>query len=260
MSSVTFTSEHTSAAIRGWERAHAGGVTSDLAAGLLNLRYHAAEVMARTPVCPDYVHDLYRRRTSDRVAPFDFVDSFMTCFHLGGAISPMTFRVDDREATAFQVQLNTAMVVGNDVTRFLARLHAQCELHGWVAEANRPWLADIIDEGRRTGLMRPGAGWEQVAELLRNGDGGPVVTWDSGGGSFPDRYECGWEAADGTDDEEAEETWDALPAAERWALGVAKLRTDAEWSPERHSRPHFGGGLTVFDLTRAPDAAEGPAR
>lgn len=249
MSSVTFASEHASAELRGWERAHAGGIMADLSAGLLNLRYRISEIMANTSVCPDYLRSAYAQRVSGGVVPLDIIDSFATCFHHGGSISGLAFRVGDREATAFQVQLNTAMIVGNDVIRFLARLHAQCELRGWVAEENRPWLADIIDEGRRTGLMRPDAGWEKVAELLRNGDCGPVVTSYSVTQPFPNRHSSAWTPDPKLDSDEADEEWYDLPAADRWALGVTSLRPDAEWSPERHARPHFGGGgLTVFDI------------
>ncbi|GAA4304598.1 hypothetical protein GCM10023178_11830 [Actinomadura luteofluorescens] len=39
--------------------------------------------------------------------------------------------------------------------RFLARLHAQCELHGYVEGPNRAWLADVIDQGPAAGVPAP---------------------------------------------------------------------------------------------------------
>jgi hypothetical protein len=45
--------------------------------------------------------------------------------------------------------------------RFLARLHGQCEVHGWVAGKNRAWLADIIETGRETAILRDDMGWRE---------------------------------------------------------------------------------------------------
>jgi hypothetical protein len=249
MSYVEFASEHAEARLSGSERAHLGCLTRDISRGLLAPCHYGREIMARVVKAPDYLYATYRKyQRSEPGSGLIFDRDFTATFNTD---DDMRFRVGDRTATALQVRTNTAVLVGNDVVRLMARLDVQCELHGWVGEANREWLARLIDDGRASGLMRPGEGWEGVAALLRNGDGGPVVTSYSVTGSFPDRSEIGWVPPGGEkwNDEALDEAWYALSAAERWALGVGSLRPDVEWSPERHAAPHFGGGLTVFDLT-----------
>lgn len=84
----------------------------------------------------------------------------------------------------FELVLNAALRVGGDAIKLFARLYGQCELHAWVAQANRRWLADIIEAGRASNIMRgPDAlrewgTWEGVIALLRNTrkHPGPVVT------------------------------------------------------------------------------------
>lgn len=93
---------------------------------------------------------------------------------------------------SFSLVLNTAMRVGGDAVKLCARLHGQCELHAWVDEADRPWLAGIIEAGRDVGLLRAEGWlrewgtWEGVVELLLaiKEHPGPVVTDYSVSDSF----------------------------------------------------------------------------
>jgi hypothetical protein len=254
MSYTTFESGHAEAALRGTEQHYSGWFVRHLTDGLLDPLNRADELMARIENAPDYLRATYQSGAGWGIR---FADSFRLASH----VDTMAFRVGDRRVTAFELQLNTAILVGNDAGRLLAFLAAQADIHGWVAEHNRGWLADIIDEGRESGILRPEQGWEQVAALLRNGDGGPVVTSYSVTSSFPSRSEIGWAppAGEKWSDDALAEAWSELPAAERWAIGVTALDPGAEWSPERWHRPMFGGGLTAFDVT-APLSDDEAAR
>lgn len=121
-----------------------------------------------------------------------------------------TFVVDGHQLDAFDVALNTALVAGDPVVQLAAKLYGWCEVHAWFDGPDRAWLADIIDEGLRSGIYRRGLwyadqpdtpkdrwsdqGWADVQKLLRARDDEPVVTSYSVCDSFPNRVIAGWEA------------------------------------------------------------------
>lgn len=65
---------------------------------------------------------------------------------------------------------NTALVLGSDAVKMAARIHAQCEIHGYFEGKNRKWAADIVRKGRQAGIFRANMGWEEVIDLLEKGD------------------------------------------------------------------------------------------
>jgi len=136
----------------------------------------------------------------------------------------------------FQCELNTIVKIGSDSMKFIAWIHGQCEIHLWVDGPNRAWLADIIDEGLKIGILREESqgydGWGKVAELLRESDEGEVVTSYSVTESFPHF------------DYEKDElmTWeDSI----EW---LKKRGGGTEMKPEEWNEFHFGEGKTAFDL------------
>jgi hypothetical protein len=155
-----------------------------------------------------------------------------------------------------------------------ARLHAQCEIHAWVDGPNRAWLADIIDEGVETGIMRPHpdmddiekTGWQAVTTLLRRTDSEPVVTSYSVCEQFPNSYASTylppwpegvteeWDALTEKQQREREtlsDAWYDLPGGEQWRMGMEWLRVQRgglELEPEGFYDFGFGNGFSWLDL------------
>jgi hypothetical protein len=149
----------------------------------------------------------------------------------------------------------------------MARLHGQCELHAYVEGANRAWLADIIERGRETDVLRPQMKWEQVAEFLRSRDDCPVVTSYSVCDQFPNRHVAGWVAPmskyeDTGEEYEDTDAWYDLPEAERWQRAMDGLRAQGnglELKPDNWNTFHFRDGVNGFQLRRIAEALAAPA-
>lgn len=122
-------------------------------------------------------------------------------------VQGLPLEVAGAELHSNNVELNTALAVGNEPLALAAKIHGWCESHCWVDGPDRNWLADIIDAGLEAGLYRrgiwyepaPGAerkwssqGWESVTELLRSRDDGPVVLSYSVCDQFPNSHIAGW--------------------------------------------------------------------
>lgn len=182
MSRVYFHAKDKEAALYGSERAYAAGVVGDLfeVATGLNSSYRAEET-ARLflPLVPQG-HYL-------RSMPGDqFVQSLKSCLSIDsfGMLEDPDIEVDGVACSLFSIKLNTALALGGDAVKLLARIHSQCELHGWVSEENAPWLAEIIEQGLEHGILRSDQGWDSVVELLKN-PGSDVVMSYSVCDSFP---------------------------------------------------------------------------
>lgn len=99
---------------------------------------------------------------------------------------------------AWILNLNTSLLVGNDAIKLLARLHAQCEVHCFVREPNRNWLAEIIEYGvQRKTLREP---FTALAAWLRTGPPGDVVCSYSVTDQFP-RYDVETDARGNWDEQ-----------------------------------------------------------
>jgi hypothetical protein len=252
MSRVYFHSEDGTAELLGCERAYADGIVTDIAVGLLDLDWNAERLSSLVS------SSHYIRHHPERTPGWQ--SSYTTAFKIGSK-GLVTWK--GREIDPFDLRLNTAMLVGNGQVRFLARLHGQCEIHGYVQARNRTWLAALIREGRASGLYRSDMGWEEVADLLDNSKPGPVVMGYSVTRGFPSyehAVESGWIAP--VKDDEREEFYDRLGTAAQWGLArkwLKKQHPSLEIAPGRLfpglGGYRFGNGLTVLDLL-APDYAE----
>lgn len=135
---------------------------------------------------------------------------------------------------------NTALVAGSDVVRVATKLGQWGGQHCWVEGSDRKWLADIIDEGLRTGIYRRNfwyvdrpcdgpvseqpdrkvsvQGWDDVLALLRESDDGPVVLSYSVDDGFPNREVADWAppalpedwAPSWADGDQGRADWDAM--------------------------------------------------
>jgi hypothetical protein len=237
MSRIYFHSPSGTAELRGSERAHMGLTCAALTAAMFR---PGKDVWSKRPALLSLILPGYDERMFDIYLSSGNRD----------------FEVDGAKYDAFSVTLNTALAIGGDPLRLMARLHGQSELHGWVAGPNREWVAAIIDEGRASGLMRAGQGWEKVAAFLRTSDSEPVVTSYSVCDRFPNAGVAGWKDANGGDD------WYVLPHAEQWDRAFAGIQgTGLEFRPDAWVWPDFSfmHGQTAMSLLDAAAALLAPS-
>ena len=154
---------------------------------------------------------------------------------------------------SFSAILNTAYVMGCDAIKLLARIHGQCEIHLYALGHYRAWLAEIIEEGVRVGIMRPNHGWEESIPFLTSTDTEPVVFSYSVCRSFPNPYIANFQPVH--DDEYDEDNYDAfyeLPRDEQWRMGMEELRKQAMLglNPDNWHNYYFGDGVSAFDFVR----------
>jgi hypothetical protein len=256
MSRVYFHSLSDEAAeLRGSERAHASFVVNQIALGLLHIDGYDREKQLREWLPQDH----YLRRSQ----PGQFAQSYATAFFVGDGDLIVK---DGQTINAWELALNTGIAVGNDTVRFMARLHAQCEIHGFIEGPNRKWFADIIREGRSTGLYRTDQGWEAVINALEVRDTEPMVMSYSVCDGFPNSdvgdwlppwpegVEHRWSALTPEQQREREarsEAWYELPRDEQWERSLKNIRTSRKWlelKPDHWADYRFGHNLTVWDL------------
>jgi hypothetical protein len=237
MSRVYFHSPSATAHLSGAERANAGFMIDKIGLSLLRaLDPYSADVAWMGRCVEPSPGDLSDPRNLRHLA---------THLRFGGDVAFVA--ADGTRHGVWTVLLNTAMRVGSRPMKFLARMHAQCEIHGWVEGRNRAWLAKIVDQGLKDRLYREGMGWDEVRTLLRARDDEPVVMSYSVCMQFPNESAAGFEAPE--DDEG--EAWDALPTEEQWRLGMEGLRAQGgglELKPEWFDDYHFGSGATAFTI------------
>jgi hypothetical protein len=159
----------------------------------------------------------------------EYEESILTWLRVGGRgmCNPETGAPVD----AFGVILNTAMTLGGDAVRLMARIHAQCEIHGFIPPESADFVVGIIEQGRKTRLCRDGMGWEAVTALLKASAVAklPVVMSYSVTDTFP-----GWDAQ-----KDEPKTWDVAFAE---LDGLLAIREET-WKDY-----HFGDGSTLLSL------------
>lgn len=260
MSRVTF---HTRCGeqveLLGVERHYAGNLVNDLAFTVLfGSSNHAAE-RRRAQLTPLLEPECFLRQL-----PFKSDAAWVEGFRIWWATASLEgahLLVDGVKVGCWDLALNTAIVLGSDAVELLARLHAVCEIHGYVLGQDREWLAEIIEQGREDNVLRPGVGWSLVAELLRKEDDGPVVMSYSVTDGFPNTDLCSWFAGSSEDDDPdawnaREQEWMALDHPAQWDLSWEALM---EWErkhgnvrldPDTWGIQGFGNGWSMFDLLR----------
>lgn len=180
----------------------------------------------------------------------DWAEAFETAL-FDGSLRPI---VQGKEIDPFALVLNTASALGSDAVKMIARIHAQCEIHGFVKGENRAWMADII-ENSPIDVFHPDKRWRDVVELLRESDEGPVVmsysVTDDFLDSAGDEWQIEWKVAPpyGTF-EEAEDAWEALSHEEQWDYAVKWLYTKEgfEITPNEWPIAFSGSTLTVGQM------------
>lgn len=244
MSRIYFTTPTDEAEVRGWERAWMGLVTAKAGATLIREAI-SVETLRDRFINPN--HSLMNRRSPNQLDAewarwFDL--SLATHYDL----ETLMVGVDGEPLNAWEVSLNTLMAAGSDVMRLMARIDAQCESHGYIEGPARAWFAGLIEDGRRSNMLRADSGWESVVELARADDRTPMVMSYSVTDGFPNPRTSTFELPEGDEDCES---WGALPLERRWELGMEWLRAHPgklELSPVGWGSYRFGHGVSAFDL------------
>lgn len=224
MSRITFQSRTASADVRGNERAHMGCLTSDLFCGLLVDRpEELAEIVEREGEWKElyerWKHEIEIQRYGV-ASDIGLKIKRLAHLYIGTGWAREKFRIRNKKNEIVPVDiwdpvLNTALAYGSDALKLFTFLHAQCEVHLWVAGKNRAWMAELIKQGLRSKIYRKTMGWESVIELLESSSRGSVVTEYSVSESF------------------------------YWKNGLPK---GMELTPHKLATSWFGDGYTVDDL------------
>lgn len=231
MSSIAFSTPSDEARVRGPERFMMGALCNDLMLAAFGPREHRDWLK---PLLPPELGGWSPRN----------VEYWLRG---GGRLLAGPEGVSD----AWTLGLNTALTLGNDTVRLMARLHGQCEIHCWAEGKDRPWLAKMIRAGLRDRLLRDGMGWEAVAGLLEARTDEPVVCSYSVCESFPGPHmlPAGHPLRDAADDD-GDAFYD-LPPAEAWEACMQGLRESDDLlqiRPEDWHAFRFGNGLDAFSL------------
>lgn len=246
MSRIYFHSQHGEAEVRGWERAHAGMLCNNMLMVALGVSDMDDMPSHPSPIRKILPPDCYALKKTG--AQFQ---NWLSTWIGGAGGEDHYFIVNgDRKVTVFAAALNTAHAAGSGPIKFLARLHGQCELHAYVEGANRAWLADIIERGRASGIMRKDSGWENVIELLRARDDEPVVTSYSVCEQFPNPGVANWQSND-------DEAWYKLLKDEQWRLALDGLRNTKgklEIKPDDWRAYTYRHGINGFQLRAYADS------
>jgi len=237
MSSIAFHTKERTVRVGGVERMTMGWRCWSLFRSFLHLEAPSEQMPRFIAMLPP---DHYAHQSHDKARAIE------TALH----VSRGDFRWRGEDIDLFALHLNTALVVGNDVIKLMARLHGSCEIHAWVDGPNRAWLASIAERGLALGLLGSDKrlhmypGWPAVIELLRESDQGEVVTSYSVTDSFPN-----YEDREDEDEDREQMSWDVAMDKLRKLDGGFELKPD-NWDTFR-----FGHCLSAVDLV-ADDYAE----
>lgn len=134
----------------------------------------------------------------------DYANSFNTWVSVGNE----NFEYKGESYSVFHMTLNTALTMGSYPVKLFAFIHGQCEIHGYIIDENKEFVASVIEEGLDIGLYRKNQGWEGVIKLLQESTG-PVVMSYSVCDVFPEEFRTFNEEEDDYDyDEPIDEVWD----------------------------------------------------
>lgn len=237
MSYISFQTPDRIIYLRGAERFHMRMMCVDMLSSAIGWKSYGDE----HPLKPYIPADNYVHHSPSRFA--ENADLWMRGYD-GCFVTP-----DGEYINTFDLALNTAYVMGSDPVKLAARLHGQCELHCYVENKNKLWLAEIIRKGLKLGIFREGMRWDEVIDLLLTDDGHPVITSYSVTPGFPDRRVTNWEPTPDEDEGDAD-SWYALPKDEQWSMAMAGLRAISllELKPDNWDDYTFTHGVNGYQL------------
>jgi len=246
MSRVYFTTHDAQAELRGSERAWLGLFSQAIGVGML------PTFDLRDVIYPESERQRLMLSRTD----------LETALRIN--ISGLTFQIGTHRVEPWIVNLNTALLMGNDPVRLGTYIHAQCEVHGWFEPESFPWVVDVIAAGRESGLYRNDAGWEDVRDLFVDAED-PIVMSYSVTESFPD---LGLVLRSGLGPEphlDTEYWWEGLDDEARWDLSMKALlqvmqpineKTMAEGFVSRDGEPAYNAMDLYDELHRLREAKD----
>ena len=181
----------------------------------------------------------------------------MLSIHFGGRD---TFDFGGRPWNGWHLILNTSIALGSDALRFLTRMHAQCEIHGWIAGEHRAWLADLVQQMIDDKIVRPevpstyrpevpfSTGWRALVAALRRTAEHPVVMSYSVCEQFP--RSSLWHEPPIAEENDIAEAFDDLSEAEQWTACMPSI-AHVQITPENLRTQGFGDGLSALDFMEA---------
>lgn len=222
MSHIRFDNGNESVTLRGAERHHMSAVCNGIASSVMHIMDSSTSPSWTRRMLPPGHYALSEE-------PFRYEETFRTWLRVDGR--GMRHPVSGESVDAFAMTLNTALRLGSDEVRLMARLHGQCELHAFIPPGECDFVAGLVDSGLAMGLYRPGMCWEDVAALLRSsgGAGRTVVTSYSVTETFP-----GWDSE--------------KDAPNDWAAALEALDPLFALRREDWGRYYFGNGVTAMSL------------
>jgi hypothetical protein len=252
MSRIYFHSISSETEVLGMERAYCGCMISDIGLSILNLKTSYDLIIPL--LHPDhYIQDTVKKNSGG--VKENVIHQIETAIRI--SFSDEKFLVlDNKPINPWHLMLNTVLSIGSDTLRFMARLHAQCEIHSYVRGKNRNWLAGIIERGREEDILRDDVGWEDTVKMLRSNNKETVVLSYSVCDSFPNGSVADWEPPiDPEYDEPDWDVWHNLSNKKKWNLGLRGLLKKGhsllEWKPDNWANVRFGeDGMTVFQLKK----------
>lgn len=242
MSRVNFHSQEDTVEVAGSERAFAGILCTDLGWAILSIPaddYPSRPSILRAVLPPDHY--------ALGISGYEFETALRNTLGVGSC----SLRYSTTATVeGWVIGLNTTLRLGSDPVKLMARMHGQCEVHGYVRGHNRDWLAAIIEQGRTDGLFRVERGWELVVELLRDRDDGPVVMSYSVCEGFPSPGIAKWQKDKWDDLEWDSDAWYDLPDDEQWKLAWDKLSLSEglELTPDNWASFYFEPKVSAFEL------------
>lgn len=252
MSRLYFHTESTTAEVAGREAHWLPAIPKQIAQGWVNFARH------------DDLHE--RLLPGSHMRNIRFTHDLYEAIRLEisvGMHGPQFCDEDGTPLSTIGLVLNTALKVCSDPVALATRIGAQCGIHCFIEEQDHPWAAELLRQGRHSGVLREGAGWDGVIELLCDAEGapGPVVCSYSTTDGFPNPdmgIAGGWTPPELEDGELDHEAWYGLSDAEQWTYSVAGIRElgGLQISPGT-LRETFGHNRSFIDLFVSSPARRG---
>lgn len=182
MSQIRFHSVNKFVEVAGTERAYAALICRNIFLGLMeyeNIGKYLKFFREDHPIHKDFVTAIKRNE-------YELINTIKKYF---GSINTNII-VKGIEIPVWHLYLNTALRMGSNPVKLMARIHGSCEIHCFVEGENRNWLAGLIEDGIETNVLRfktnnMDNGWLNVADMLRDSDDDPVVLSYSVTDPFP---------------------------------------------------------------------------
>lgn len=209
--------------LAGCERAYFARLIREIGMGCFSLFDTASD--------PCFIRRVLPKNEADRMSRYEGYEFSRACeLYLTNSLGESNLIFEDGPKNFWHMLLNTCLRIGGDPLKLATRIHGQCELHCWVAEENRLWLANIIKEGLEKNIFRKTVRGQHLQwEILRKfvtrikDDPGEVVLSYSVCDFFGSNNK-------------------------KWSEEIKQLHPSLELSPHNWDTYYFSHGIATLDL------------